>query len=191
MDKVNMIIQALSRAAFDRSTTCRFSFAKCFWHLQYQNTFIYFSISHYLHEYDSDLGQFALNTSSTTTTRSSWTLQMLSAGVNIPRFRLGKFEAWIGYDSGYDSETHVFDFRKLCLESRFFPTVSPPRLLQNGCDGSTYRPAGVSSGTTSDVPLPQLRFSQSQPQPEPSYSSSRLVGLGQPLQAACHSHLAS
>ena len=59
---------------------------------------------------------------------------------NEPRFRIGKFVVWFGYDSGYDSETHFFEFRKLCwlsmIES-FFPTFNLPRSLLNGSSGST------------------------------------------------------
>ena len=55
---------------------------------------------------------------------------------NVPKFRIWKFEVWFGHDSGYDSDTHFFEFRKLCCLS-LFPTVNLPRLLLNGCNDTT------------------------------------------------------
>ena len=101
---------------------------------------------------------------------------------NVPRFRIGKFDVWFGYDSGYDSETHLFWIQEALLPESLFPTVNLLRLLLNGCNGWTCqttlgrtwiwrmwrfkctsmiyirRPAGVSSGCSSHVPLAQLRL---------------------------------
>ena len=98
----------------------------------------------------------------------------------------GIIRVWFGHDSGYDSaNSSSFEFRKLCCLSLFFllfPTVNLLRLRLNGCNGSTCqttlhrtwiwrmwrfkcismicirRPAGVSSGCSSHVPLFQLRL---------------------------------
>ena len=102
---------------------------------------------------------------------------------NAPRFRIGKFEAWFGYDSGYDSETLFFGIQEALLLESLFLSVNLPQLLR--CNGSTCqttlgrtwihwiwrvwrskytsliyirRPAGVSSGCSSDVPLAQQCF---------------------------------
>ena len=96
------------------------------------------------------------------------------------RYDSGMIRAWFGVWFGNPS---FFEFRKLCLLESLFPTVNLLlRLLLNGCNGSTYqttldrtwiwrmwrfkctsmiyirRPAGVSSGCSSHVPLVQLRL---------------------------------
>ena len=94
----------------------------------------------------------------------------------------GMIRVWFGHDSGYDSETHLFWIQEALLLESLFPTVNLLRLLLNGCNGSTCqttldrtwiwrmwrfkcttmiyirRPAGVSSGCSSHVPLVQLRL---------------------------------
>ena len=106
---------------------------------------------------------------------------------NVPRFRIGKFEVWFGYDSGMIRgmirKPIFFEFRKLCCLSLFFPpSTYYDCYFVNGCNGSTCqttldrtwvwrmwrsqctsmiyirRPAGVSSGCSSHVPLAQLRL---------------------------------
>ena len=104
---------------------------------------------------------------------------------NVPRFRIGKFEVWFGYDSGMIRgmlrKPIFFWIQEALLLESLFPTVNLLRLLLNGCNGSTCqttldrtwiwrmwrfkctsmiyirRPAGVSSGC-SYVPLVQLRL---------------------------------
>ena len=92
--------------------------------------------------------------------------------------------AWVGHDSGYDSETCFFWIREALLLESLFPTVNLLRLLLNGCNGSTCqttldriwiwrmwrskctsmiyirRPAGVSSGCSSHVRIFGLVASQ-------------------------------
>ena len=148
---------------------------------------------------------------------------------NVPRFRIGKFDVWFGYDSGYDSETHLFWIQEALLPESLFPTVNLLRLLLNGCNGWTCqttlgrtwiwrmwrfkctsmiyirRPAGVSSGCSSHVPLAQLRLGlcsswtdfwfgcqpASQPQPESSRSSASSATQQAASHAASQLQLAS
>ena len=105
---------------------------------------------------------------------------------NVPRFRIGKFEVWFGYDSGMIRgmirKPIFFWIQEALLLESLFPTVNLLWLLLNGCNGSTCqttldrtwicrmwrfkctsmiyirRPAGVSSGCSSHVPLVQLRL---------------------------------
>ena len=98
---------------------------------------------------------------------------------NVPRFRIGKFEVW----SGYDSETHLLWIQEALLLESLFATVRQPttiatqwlqwldlpddlgqdlkiRMWRSKCTSMIYirQPAGVSSGCSSHVPLAQLRL---------------------------------
>ena len=59
---------------------------------------------------------------------------------NVPRFRIGKFEVWFGYDSGMIRgmirKPFFWSEEDLLLEP-LLPTVNLLRLLLNGCNGST------------------------------------------------------
>ena len=143
---------------------------------------------------------------------------------NVPRFRSGKFEVWFGYDSGMIRgmirKPIFFWIQEALLLESLFPTVNLLRLLLNGCNGSTCqttldrtwiwrmwrfkcttmiyirRPAGVSSGCSSHVPLVQLRLglcSSStdfwfgcQPASQPHTESSRSSASSATQQAARH-----
>ena len=102
---------------------------------------------------------------------------------NVPRFRIGKFEAWFGYDSGYDSETLFLDSGSF-VASFLFLSVNLPQLLRamarparrpragpeyieyEKCEDlnthlwfiSACLPACLLSGCSSDAPLAQLCF---------------------------------
>ena len=148
---------------------------------------------------------------------------------NVPRFRIGKFEVWFGYDSGMIRgmirKPILFWIQEALLLESLFPTVNLLRLLLDGCNGSTCqttldrtwiwrmwrfkctsmiyirRPAGVSSGCSSHVPLAQLRLglcSSStdfwfgcQPASQPHTESSRSSASSATQQAASHPEPAS
>ena len=143
------------------------------------------------------------------------------------RYDSGMIRAWFGVWFGNPS---FFEFRKLCCLSLFFPpSTYYDCYFVNGCNGSTCqttldrtwiwrmwrsqctsmiyirRPAGVSSGCSSHVPLAQLRLGlcssstefwfgcqpASQPQPESSPSSASSATQQAASHAASQLQLAS